>query len=759
MASDKIEPLLFFGGDIFCLGSDLPKQRLAIVLAGVLQHHDESGQSPVARLTIAITEYSLSRLGGREALNSLITKLVAQAQLNMSIEGWVTVADLPNHNAAEINRAIGSPQPRSVIVVVDAAQFRSEVVKPFISEAGLGKPTLPEDFWVPQLHALADEMRRTYKDQEVYYVLDAGELAPSRPKLLEMLKSIDGVGLSVAVLDGDRNATIAAKADQWTKWAADGQVGLALQDIDALPTLFNSEKPVLRVQLLHRAELHGQALAELAGIQVGDSTNPYAVTKLARIASDAGAGVLAARLLKSAVPRLTKLEDLALALTIASGLDNPAIERSVVERLEWLFPGSATLKARTVRREISCGNYAAAVAALATEESADTIRALYEDVGRELATDGIVDYVGVRRRLVHRHAGLSDKIDEALIRDALRRRLIVHALEMAIKKPPLPRWRARLLLEIVESILLNAGPANSLPVDEERIRDAVELGIAYLAIHPRDGQFRIWVARLLDHQVAGPLGLALIAVLCINAFRRPIIPKRIAVQPSWSFESLAADKEFLRRANAWLASESQADLGQIRFPAELLPAAASADELLPALEEMLMGLGRKLDTQDDLQAFTSWLAIGVAVARISSDPAADLDMIGIAANLLAQSGRAQRARDLAEQALLSCGETPERQRSAWSIFGDVYRRTENRVEALVAFTCCGMVGEEVALEEVWKETYALAGLFRDIGLFDQALNMIGKAAEILDQLGLRKENQIQLDLFELQVALRLHLLS
>lgn len=72
-----------------------------------------------------------------------------------------------DRGTGDIVRKIGPPQPRSVIVVIDAAQFRSESVKPFISEAGPGKPTLAEDFLVPQLHALAEEMRRTYENEEV----------------------------------------------------------------------------------------------------------------------------------------------------------------------------------------------------------------------------------------------------------------------------------------------------------------------------------------------------------------------------------------------------------------------------------------------------------------------------------------------------------------------------------------------------------------------------------------------------------------
>lgn len=755
MPVSKNGPLRFFGGDIVCLGSSLPERRLAMVLGIALLQVDRSS---IGQIVIAITEHSLSRLGGPIILGRSVASLLANARLETAVEALVRVVLLPNHNTHEIVREIGPPRPKSIIVVIDAAQFRSESVRPFISENGPGAPTLPEDFWVPQIHNLAQEMTCAYLDQEVYFALDAGELGPSRPELLEMLKSIDGVGLSVAVLDGDTESVIAAKVDQWMKWAADGQVGRALQGIDALPESLNSEKPILRIQLLHHAGLHGQALAELAKLQLAENGNPFVFLKLARIASDAGAGVLAARLLKSAAPRLTKLEDLASALNVSSGIDDPTAEQTVVDRLARLFPGSATLRSSTVRREFSRGNYVAAAAAMAPEQSDQAIRALYEDLGHRLSCEAMVDYLGIRRDLLRRHPEFSDKIDEALVRDALRRGLFVHAFEMAVSKPPLPRWRARTLLEIVERILLNPGKDNALLVEEERVSDAMGSAVAYLAIHPDDGHFRVSVARLLEHQVAGRLGLAIIAVLCLNAFRRPISPKRTANAPGWLLEDLIADKEFLKRAMDWLASESPADIGRIRFPSELLPS-ASADELLPSFEKMLIGLGGNLDTEGDLQAFSSWLAIGVSIARIGSDPVADLGMIGLAANLLVQAGRAQQARDYAEMALLYAGEPPARQRIAWSVFGDVYRRAGNRIEALVAFTCCGMIGDEVELDELWKETYALAGVFRDIRLFELALATIRKAASVLDELGCRKENQVQLDLFELQVALGVHLSS
>jgi hypothetical protein len=103
-----------------------------------------------------------------------------------------------------------------------------------------------------------------------------------------LLESIPGVGVLGGDIPDSAEAMLAARVDQWGRWLVEGRLGPVLNSINALPSSFDREKPFLRMQMLHRVGLHGQALEAIKDyLSDNVEPNPFALAKLCRIATDA----------------------------------------------------------------------------------------------------------------------------------------------------------------------------------------------------------------------------------------------------------------------------------------------------------------------------------------------------------------------------------------------------------------------------------------------------------------------------------------
>jgi hypothetical protein len=742
----------FGGGDIMCLGSSDTIEQIAGIVRCLISFVDEEKKSPIHRILVV----SPPKPDGSENVE-LKTRLegllkAIQRKLSPAPPNWIRMVTPPNLLTQTLVSMIDGAPARTVIVVNEAARFRDSKVEAHVPDAA-EHLTLREDFWVPQVYAAARDMRQSVKGREVYFALNAGELSPRRAKLDEMLTSIEGVGVIGAIIDNHLDTLLAEQEQVFGRRVADGRLGAVMSAVDRLPSALDSEKPFLRIQLLHRAGLIGQALEGIEGVlDSARKFNPSALVKLAIIARQGGGLVLAARLLRLALDDLDSSEMLSLALDTADGIGESDLAARLAARLAKLYPDAVALRDHKLREVVRAGQYGDAATLLTGDARAAEATAFYKLLGSQLPVTGVPDYISLLARL---RAELPRRLNQGhriLIRDAMRRGLLFHALNIALQSVA-NRERAdiELMGEVLERVTLERDGDGNFLIDHETHKSVVTKLIRYLSSHPSAASVRVNLARLLSISVTGNLGLALIASATLDLAKQPLSLRKAIEIEGFSAEEVQQREGFVKRAFEWMGSEGELIMGRAVLPTELLT--EPADKFLPVVEKLLIRFGDDLGSEKDDRAFMNWLRFGTALAPHSGDPNKDLSLIRQAAALLIPAGKMQTARDLAELVLEVAGEDAIRQRIAWSVFADIYHRLRNSTEALVALACAAAGDPCITENQAWQEADTLARLLRDIGLYDAARHVIAKARTILQGMQLAGVNSHRLDLMHLQIDL------
>lgn len=750
-------PNIFGAADIYNIRFQSPL-TLAGMLTAVLIGVVDSDRRPAVHKFVVIVPPGLNAEDCEENVWSGIAntfRLLAEREMEPPEQSWlkrrlqlITASDRRIRSILEIIRV--QPERKSIIVA-EASSYRDDSIGPYIA-AGASSPLRPEDVWVPQLHALATAATKIAQECKLYVALDAYQLSPSRKDLSDLLLSIERCGVMGSSSENSPESILATRVDQWDAWIREGRLGQALRDIERLPARLDSNKPLLRIQVLYKAGHFLEALQairqEIAHAPEFDA--PMRV-KLARIAQGANASRLAVEILSPAIAELNSQEDLESALATAQDAGSTELEKEVVERLAELFPGSPGLRQRLLRILLSSRDYVGA-AAMVAEES-DGKAEFYSTLARFLSGDDIPDYNRLIA-LAGRDTSQADAYRMACVNDALSRNLIPQAFELVMPLPSTPAQAERgerLLLRILENILLHKGKSGALPVPMEDFHAAIISLIERLAAKPENQGLRGNLAHLIQPSVAGTMGLALMAFIVLNlASRAPVrLEKRRSLgkaDVNWLLER----ESFLHGAFDWLENEGPIVIGRSKLPESLLT--EPADEVVSAITEFLAYA--PLESDEDVMAHWKWLALATSVTPHCSNPDYDLPLMRVVASKYASSGRTQIARDLVEQILLNSTDTPRRRRLGWFAMADVYHRCHNYLEAFLA-TACTLAADDAGDEDqVWHEITGMARLFRDSGLHAHARSAIQKGRLILQRMELLDAYSHRLDTLDLQIRLR-----
>lgn len=656
----------------------------------------------------------------------------------------IVASDLRTSSVLDVIRV--QPECTSIIVA-EASSYRDDGTAPYIA-AGATSPLRPEDVWAPQLHALATEAVKLAQKCKFYVALDANQLSPTRKVLSDLLCSIDCCGVIASSSEDSPDSILATRVDQWDVWLCEGRLGQVLRDIEQLPANLDSNKPYLRIQMLHKTGQFPEALKAIRQeIALGHELNAPMRVKLARIAQDANASKFAIEILAPAIDELQNREDLESALATAQDAGATELEKKVAERLNEFFPGSPGVRQRLLRIHLANRDYAGAAAMMANEP--DSKAEFYGTLARFLSGDDMPDY---NRLIALAGSDISqaEAYRMACVDDALSRKLIPQAFELVLPLPITPAQAERgerLLLQIIEHILLLNSKGGALPVKSEGFQAAVISLTEWLAAHPENQAFRTGLAHIIQPSVAGTMGLALMASIVLNLASRPVRLEKRRSHGKADMNWLLERKSFLNVAFGWLESEAPIVIGRTMLPAPLLT--EPADEVVSAITDYLAHA--PLESDEEVSAHWNWLALATSVTPHSSDPDNDLQLMRLVAGRFASSGRTQIARDLAEQTLLNSKATPRRRRLGWFAMADIYHRCHNYLEAFLAMACTFAANDAGDEEQVWYEIIGMARLFRDSGLHMHARSAIQKGRQILQGMGLSETYSHRLDSLDLQI--------
>lgn len=756
---------LGFGAvDILCLGPFNVDRRILSLVATLLGARDERGRSPIHQFVIVVPAPVSERVDGLDPLKRELEKLlVASTRFNseeVATGDHLRMVVPPDLEVSSALSSIQDATPRSVVIVANASSFRDVTVDVFSGNERPKTSALPEDIWAPQLHAFGKNLAFALQGTEIYGILDAGQLAPRRPALVSLLKSIDNVGVLGSEMKDDPNRVFEEREEDWNRWLSQGRLGAVFRSIDELPPPFEQEIPFLKIQILHRAKLHGQALAAIEELPADEEPDPFVKVKLAKVSADAGAALQASKFLSRAVDELDLVEGLELALVTAQKIGYPEIEERIASRLERLFPSSPALQRKHIQEFVAEGDFEAAAAALSGISDAGRTEELLTFLSETLGGSGIPDYTEIGKQLSDTRPPWIHEAKTALLQDAVRRGLVVHALTISFSIGEPSDWSQRdaeLVLDIIDMLLLDRNRPGGVGDIDDFLKSAVMGVVRFLSTHSNEGAVRVRLTRLLSVNVSASVGVPLIASATLEFARIQPSPRRKRINGGLTTKELLARSTSLEGAFEWLRSESPLWLGRAILPAEHL--SGDPDALLPAITRLLQLLGSQISDDDDVDTLLTWLALGVSIAPHSSEPDEAISMIRIVAGFLAVSGRVQQARDMAEHALSISGSNPRRQRMAWFAMADVYHRLGNNLEGFVALACTLAGDQDVDQEELFTEVYCLVRLLRDVGLLEFAREVHERIGGILRRLGLYEDNQHEHEHMGLQIDMALLLQS
>ncbi|AIR88858.1 hypothetical protein LK03_06075 [Pseudomonas cremoricolorata] len=132
---------------------------------------------------------------------------------------------------------------------------------------------------------------------------------------------------------------------------------------------------------------------------------------------------------------------------------------------------------------------------------------------------------------------------------------------------------------------------------------------------------------------------------------------------------------------------------------------------------------------------------------------ADLRALRLLAGQCATAGQYQRARNLAEQALLMGQGDAGRARLAWHTFADVYHRCRNFTEALVGLVSAMATDAPVEKSDLWHEIHTAIRILRDLGLYDLASEFMPSLKTLTVDLGHDADNDARVVTLELSLRL------
>lgn len=745
-------PEVLGGGDIITVTGGKPVVRAGIITAVLTGVRLEGGEPAILKYVIIVPASANVSDAHALAWGGFVSSFerLARRKLEGDEEAWFRarfeVRKASDGRIASVVALIGEQPERTAVIVIEAAAYRDDAVAPFVPD-GAQTPLAPEDVWVPQLHALADAAVSAAREKNLYVAIDANELTPIRPDLEALLRSIERCGVMGGTDDAGAETIVAHRVVEWDRWIASGHVGLALRDVDAQPAAVDTHKAYLRVQLLHKAGLHVEALAairsEFLARPVGD---PSTRVRLARIAEDAGASLLARELLEPCIDELEGREDLESALQTLESAGGDAAEQRVAERLEARFPGAEGVKRHHRRRLARERDFAGVANLIRASDPEDA--AFYDALASAFSGAGVPDYFGLIESADDTAKAESFRL--ACVDDALARGLTVHAFELAVTPPSNEglsgRWERR-LLDALKRCLLDLDVDGNPPVAMQRLLDAVRELAARLADNPSNGVLRVGLVDILRPEIAGSVGLALGAKLVLDLASEPIALTKGFQFTAASLDWLTEHEPFLLRAFEWLESEQPIVIGLLALPAELMT--EDPDEAISAIASYLEKA--PVGDDSDINALRLFLTLAAAIAPHSVDPDVDMRLYRLLSGKLVSAGFPQHGRDLVEAAMQAGRTTPRRRRMAWFAVADVYHRAHDHITGLLALACAFLADDSADEEELWQEIYGMARLMRDTGLTPIALMAVNKGRELLARMKLLKTYGHRLDLLEVQL--------
>jgi hypothetical protein len=731
-------PLGFGAADIVCADFQVMAKIAAAFYIVMSFMSGKDGKNPVRRIWVILPPESFSTTANETAIKAAIVNLGEQ-KLGRSlypgevsaIEKFLMFVRAEDLTTAAALRALQSAGEHECGIVLHASAYRSETLPE--SRAHESGPVLPEDQWSSHVVVLAAAAVEYAKRSKCYVMLATGFPVPRRLKNSEMLMSVPDCGVFNMFPEEDAAEILANHLDEWVTKAKAGHLGDVFRSVDGLPPWMDDHKGFIKLQILDMVVSGPQTISMVKEVMASrEYLDPFARIKLARAARRGGEPELAHSILGPAVPELNTQEELEVALETAAGDDD--LQEKISVRLSALFPQSRGLLAYRLKTLADERAYAAILELLksTSEPSRSQSGGFFSTIANGLSMPTTPDYEQLVAEVVETDPDRDTGARVLCSREALARGDFANALTILLPEPGklLSSATARALMRVCFRLLLERRKGGELGLSGEELKFPVMAIVDYLAANPTDANARIRLVDLLGIETTGTLGLSVIVSVVLNTADSSAATQ--TPNPSGTSES-PADwdlSSFLKRAYEWWEMESPLILHMTSLPIEVLRADPNF-----VLDEMRDLLRYDQDLRDDpsAEAFEKLVYIAALVAPLSDRPNEDIDIIRFAAARFVAANRLQKARDLAEQALLLAGSDELRRRLGWLAFADIYHRCHNTIESLIALACMFSIRTNISVEDLWQEGFLLFRVLRDLRFIEAARSVVKMLRDTLER--------------------------
>ncbi len=752
-------PHIFGGADILCVGKRNLFEHAADYISALSLIRNKDSVSAVTQYKIIVPpnlniedfstqlEEALKRHVGCVPYSDFL-----EAQLEKILE-CINVVRVPDCTSDSLLKVITDTPSYSAIIILTSSCYSIG-----IDDADQQVVTIGDELWVWDVSQIAEKSVSVAINNNLYIAIDTGKLGPILNKNKDLLMNVSNCGLIVGDDKDKDTEIIGAKFSTWINLAQEGRIGKVLKEIEKLPNSTDKIKNSLKAQFYFVAGLHLQAVEIIQKeFEVSSQDLPTSLTiRYAKIAEQANYIHLATKLLLPVLETLEDKHELEEALSVATtlcdeGYISQASIQVLIDKLSDRYPNSHSLFRHRISDLLQERAYQK-VADELEKNGEDKAADYYRKLESFLSCSELPDYLGLLN-CANGDQDLKHSYRLACIDDAIKRKLWMHALDLCLPLPNIPLSYDRipwLLTKIFKGMFLQrSSEGKKIPIDHDRMVEALVQLINTLAKCPVNGSLRVALSDVCKESVSGIWGIALLAVTLLHFLSRPIKFKS-EYSPSKSemnLEEFYEKKDFILKVFAWLESEGEIILGQGKLPDDLMT--LPADDILPAIGSLISNLVQTGD-HDDNESLLTWLQFGSAIAPHGTDVNADLRMAHVVANKLSSTNENQLARDLAEQFLIHAN-TAERKRLAWSLMADVYARNGNIVEALISKCCMFATTCNIEPLQLANELISTIRLFRDNSLFDEAFKLIPKATELLQSVKLNEVYGQRITTLSLQI--------
>lgn len=697
---------------------------------------------------VILPPISATELTHESVMNALYYGLKKQAKANPTekeiafLERIVNIVNCPSLDAEDLIHLISEKGSKQLIAIPEVEKYRDDSI-PVRPITGLSLVLTSQDVWVQHVVSVCRQVMKELKKNDSYAVVHVDDSCFLSDKNNEILTSIDDCYVACLSFENRKKEQVEQYAQRWVTQIIGGFSEQVTSEVESL-----NLPEVSRLHLL--AQLHSRAGNDTETIKILElcvehcsSLSKETLVQLASIAHKAGSEQLTNIFLPKNVDGLASRDWLEKALDIATDLHDNVLIEIYDQAMEALFPHAESLRENRDRRLlINC------------HLARTTNGQLYTTVGfseyhltlqSEIFSDHPVytaivetascwgnDWAELAAICCCTHANSVGKPRDA-----------ADVASLITTSALYGRQATQIVLTSLRKMMLTE---EIRPGEHDYYRFQLQAIIRYLAHYPNDSATRLRVTELLSVESCGEIGIPAITLTMLDIAKdqiQSITTSQIDEQASTG-KSEETEVPFdetlennLKDALAWLESQHVVEYGVTILPSDMVE---HPDNLIRLIARLINYSAPKKE-DIDLQFMENLVLVVCALTpHAQHETNTDLKMLRLLGGQFAAASQFQRARNFAEQALLLGLANAERKRLAWLAYADIYQRCNNPLQALYALACAFATNAPTEPADMWQEVFAATRILRDLGLLDQARDLLPSLRTLLARTGADPES-------------------